>query len=116
MTPGVILRSWRATWSANGRLPRYRLLHASQQRRWKPSSSAKTIEGENIGDSTSRERSSCSARPLQFWLRAFATSSAAPLSRELIHEGCHGVVPYQPTLNARANRNDRGRLRPYLGR
>src|SRR5215813_6276081 len=48
MTPGVILRSWRATWSANVPLPRYHLLHGSQQRRWKRSSSA------NDGPTTAR--------------------------------------------------------------
>jgi hypothetical protein len=44
MTPGVTLRLWHAIWSANGPWPRYRLLHASQQRLWKPSSSAKGHE------------------------------------------------------------------------
>src|SRR5215472_19358107 len=73
MTPGVILRSWRATWSANVPLPRYHLLHGSQQRRWKRSSSA------NDGPTTARSDLQIPTQPSH---RRTGSSNPVPSSAE----------------------------------
>ena len=101
------MRSWRATWSANGPLPRYRLPLASQQRRWKPSSSA------NDGPPTARydlqllpsqvDRTSLEHPCESFWLLA-----RLEVSRRTIGRRAEKRVSCTLSVEARAAANPMG--------